>query len=73
LAWCHQCSADVTWSIDEEGNKVPLDDHEMRDSGPGRYRVIQSGTTPPQVARVPEEVAAMTLVDHRLICQVGRR
>lgn len=71
MATCRVCTAPITWAIDDEGERIPLDDHEQRDYGPGRYRIEIDGN-PPQVAPVGEDSSARTFVDHRIICQEPR-
>lgn len=68
---CRVCSADIIWAVDETGNNVPLDAHEERDEGPGRYRITLDGVKP-VVAKIAEESPARTYVDHRRICQEPR-
>jgi hypothetical protein len=72
MSVCRACSAPVIWAIvGDGGERIPLDDHEQRDYGPGRYRILRDGT-PPLVGAVPEESHARTYVDHRTICQEPR-
>jgi hypothetical protein len=72
MADCRVCNAPITWAVTTgAGDLVPLDDHEQRDYGSGRYRVITDGTRP-VVAAVPEQSPVRTWVDHRMICQQPR-
>jgi hypothetical protein len=71
MSVCRVCNAPILWAVTEGGVTVPLDDHEQRDYGPGRYRVAIDGTRPTVVA-VGEESAARTYVDHRQLCQQPR-
>lgn len=71
MATCRVCSADITWAVDEQGDKVPLDDHEQLDYGPSRYRIVVDGTRP-TVAALGDESPARAYVDHRTICQQPR-
>lgn len=71
MANCRVCFAPVTWAINEEGENVPLDDHEERDYGPGRYRIVVDGVKP-QVAAIAETSPLRTTVDHRILCQQPR-
>lgn len=71
MALCRVCMAPITWSVDEAGEKVPIDDHEMRDYGPGRYRIVQTAVEP-TVAAMAESSPAQTYVDHRVLCQQPR-
>jgi hypothetical protein len=50
---------------------VPLDDHEEKDSGPGRYRIIETRETP-LVEPISEASPLRTQVDHRILCQAPR-
>lgn len=72
MANCRVCFAPITWATNSTNNEnVPLDDHEERDQGPGRFRVIQDGQKP-IVEPVLEVSPLRTFVDHRLICQQPR-
>lgn len=68
---CRRCAASITWAVNEKGEKVPLDDHEQLDYGPGRYRIKEDGN-PALVAPVADDSAIRTFVDHRVICQRPR-
>lgn len=72
MADCRICTAPIRWAVEQgTGDRVPLDDHEQRDYGPDRYRIVFDGS-PPTVARIPDESPARTYVDHRAICQQPR-
>lgn len=71
MANCRVCMAPITWATNGEGENVPLDDHEERDYGPGRYRIVQDGVKP-TVAAMDEASPLRTYVDHREICQQPR-
>lgn len=71
MADCRVCTAPIRWAMDEAGSKVPLDEHEQRDYGPGRYRIVADGSWP-LIAPVPDDSTARTYVDHRTICQQPR-
>jgi hypothetical protein len=71
MADCRVCNARIFWALDENGEKVPLDEHEERDYGPGRYR-ITANTSPPQVQAIDESSPLRTYVDHRQLCQQPR-
>lgn len=71
MATCRVCGVDITWAIDLEGVAIPLDDHEQRDYGPKRFRIVRN-TERPTVEPVPEENPVRTYVDHREICQQPR-
>lgn len=71
MATCRVCMADITWSETNEGVKVPLDNHEERDYGPDRYRVVVDGQRP-IVEAIAEESPLRTLVDHRILCRQPR-
>ena len=71
MAFCRVCTAPITWSVTREDEKVPLDDHEEMDRGPGRYRIINGGVVP-LVEAISEESPLRTQVDHRVICQQPR-
>lgn len=71
MADCRVCNAPITWAINMVDEKIPLDDHEQRDVGPGRYRIVRDGT-PPVVEAVPAESPVRTYTDHRVICQQPR-
>lgn len=68
---CRVCFAPIIWSTTAAGERVPLDDHEQRDYGPKRYRIVRDGN-PPEIAPVPEESTARTFVDHRHLCRQPR-
>jgi hypothetical protein len=68
---CRTCNAPIVWVLDEHGAKVPLDDHEQRDYGPARYRILRDGARPLVVAVAPESTAR-AYVDHRSICGAPR-
>jgi hypothetical protein len=63
--------ADVRWAVAPDGTKVPLDEHEQRDYGPERYRIVADGIIP-EVVSVPEESTARVFVDHRYLCEQPR-
>lgn len=72
MATCRVCTADIIWGIVESnGENVPLDAHEERDEGPGRYRIVIDGEKP-TVTAIGEESPLRTYVDHRVICQQPR-
>jgi hypothetical protein len=72
MATCRVCTAPIIWSVDEgSGENVPLDAHEERDEGPGRYRIAVDGEKP-VVTKIGEESPLRTYVDHREICQQPR-
>ena len=71
MSTCRVCTAPITWASDEAGNSVPLDDHEQRDYGESRYRIVTDGARP-LVAAVPDESPARAYVDHRHLCQQPR-
>jgi hypothetical protein len=71
MADCRVCNAPITWAVDAAEVKIPLDDHEQFDAGPGRYRIVRDGN-PPLVEPVPDESPVRTYVDHRVICQQPR-
>lgn len=75
MADCRVCSAPMFWaeiaSGEDNGKRVPLDEHEMRDYGPGRYRIV-ANTVPPQVDLIDEQSPLRTYVDHRTLCQQPR-
>lgn len=72
---CRVCSAPITWAVvaggPDEGLRVPLDDHEQRDYGPGRYR-ITADSIPPKIEAIGDESPLRTFVDHRVLCQQPR-
>jgi hypothetical protein len=68
---CRVCATSIFWCTDPEGNRVPLDEHEQRDYGPGRYRLL-TNTTPQKIEPVREESSLRTYVDHRVLCQAPR-
>ncbi len=69
---CRVCFADIIWAEDQQtGENVPLDAHEERDGGLGRYKIMVDGTKP-KVTAIAEESPLRTYVDHRLICQEPR-
>jgi len=71
MATCRVCGVDITWASDLAGESVPLDDHEQRDYGPKRYRIVRN-TERPVVEPIPDESPVRTYVDHREICQQPR-
>jgi hypothetical protein len=71
MSTCRVCSADITWSEDADGNRIPIDDHEQRDYGPRRYRIVRN-TVPPLVEAIGEQSPVRTYVDHRELCQQPR-
>lgn len=72
MATCRVCMADIIWStIEGTDTKVPLDAHEDRDIGPGRYRIVRDGQHP-IVAAIADEHPLRTLVDHRELCSQPR-
>jgi hypothetical protein len=72
MSVCRACNAPIIWAAAVEGGeRIPLDDHEQRDYGLDRYRIVRDGT-PPLVARVALESTARTYVDHRTICGAPR-
>ncbi len=71
MANCRVCNAPVRWAVDEQGNKIPLDDHEERDYGPDRYRIVIDGVQP-TVARIDDDSPLRTFADHRALCQQPR-
>ena len=68
MANCRRCTAPITWARTENGESIPLDDHDQRDWGSNRYRIVLDGH-PPTVALIPEESPARTFVDHRHLCR----
>lgn len=68
---CRVCNAPIRWARTEGGERVPLDDHEERDYGPGRFRIVIDGIEP-VIAAIAEESPARTYVDHRVLCQQPR-
>lgn len=73
MSYCRVCTAPIIWATleDGHGDRVPLDEHEQRDYGDGRYRIVKDGN-PPTVAPVGEDHPARLYVDHRKICQEPR-
>jgi hypothetical protein len=71
MAVCRICNSPITWAVNHAGDVIPLDDHEQRDYGPGRYRISKDGTRP-VVASVPDDSRARVYVDHRVLCQQPR-
>lgn len=73
MSYCRVCTAPIIWATleDGHGDRVPLDEHEQRDYGPGRYRIVADGSWP-LIAPVPDDSTARTYVDHRTICQQPR-
>lgn len=71
MATCRVCTAPIIWSVDGDGNNVPLDAHEERDQGSARYRIVVDGVKP-TVEKIAEESPLRTYVDHRTICQEPR-
>jgi hypothetical protein len=71
MSVCRVCNAPIIWAVDESSTPIPLDDHEQRDYGFDRYRIVRDGN-PPLVARIGVESPVRTYVDHRTICQQPR-
>lgn len=72
MSVCRICNVPIIWAVDDEtGATLPLDDHEQRDYGPGRYRIVQDGQRP-RVQAVGEQSPVRTYVDHRVLCQQPR-
>lgn len=74
MADCRVCSAPIFWAVttvDGESKRVPLDEHEMRDYGPERYRIV-TNSVPPRVERIADDRSLRTYVDHRALCQQPR-
>ncbi len=71
MSVCRVCNAVIVWSEDGDGERVPLDEHEMLDYGPGRYRIV-ANSVPPVVEAISEESPLRTYVDHRVLCQQPR-
>lgn len=71
MATCRVCTAPITWAVDENGERIPLDDHEQLNYGPKRYRITRDGN-PPTVTALSEESPAQSFVDHRQLCQQPR-
>lgn len=71
MAYCRVCSAPITWAVDTKGNKVPIDDHEEMDRGPGRYRILETRIEP-LIEAISEESPLRTHCDHRVLCQQPR-
>ena len=67
---CRVCNAPIFWAEGPDG-KIPLDEHEQRDYGPDRYRIL-ANSTPPKVEPVAEESPGRLYVDHRTLCQQPR-
>lgn len=68
---CPTCGATVTFGVNQDGQKVPLDAIEEPTSGPGRYKIVQQGN-PPTIEAISEDYPAPSPVDHRVICEQGR-
>ena len=71
MSYCRVCNAPIRWAVDEAGETLPLDEHEQRDYGPNRYRIVTDGTRP-TVAPIAENNPARAFVDHRHLCQQPR-
>lgn len=71
MSVCRVCNAPITWAVTAGGEKVPVDDHEERDYGPGRYRMINNAEQP-LIEPIADESPLRTHVDHRTICQQPR-
>lgn len=67
---CRACNAPIFWAQTEGGQRIPIDEHEQRDYGPGRYRIVRD--QPLTVAAIAEDSPARTYVDHRELCQQPR-
>lgn len=79
MALCRVCMADIVWCETGDGEKIPLDEHELlsppreedRAEAPQRYRIIET-RTPPLIEPVAADFAQPAMVDHRVICQQPR-
>lgn len=71
MSVCRVCNVPIRWATTQAGERVPLDEHEEKDSGPGRYVIITDGI-PPIVEAIGEGSPLRTYVDHRTICQQPR-
>lgn len=74
MADCRVCSAPIFWAtttVEGEPKRVPLDEHEMRDYGPERYRIV-TNSVPPVVEAIDQKSPLRTYVDHRTLCQQPR-
>jgi hypothetical protein len=71
MANCRVCMAEITWGVLPNGERIPLDEREPRDSGPHRYR-IKNFTDPPLIEPVSEQAPRQAMVDHREICRQPR-
>jgi hypothetical protein len=71
MANCRVCLAEITWGVLPNGDRIPLDEREPRDSGEDRYRITEF-TDPPKIEAVSPDTPRQAMVDHRVICRQPR-
>lgn len=68
MATCPSCGGEITWAETEDGERVPVERHQVETSGPRRYRIVSATADKVVVAKVSDDSPLQAIVDHRRDC-----